>query len=125
MKINNIYNIEGKKFPAGRVTKVIIGPGASIEAKNFVIGYVTIYPQGSVPFHSHVQEEVYIIISGEGIMYVDEEKQSVREGDYIYIPSNSRHLIKNTSSKEMKMIFCYSPKGIVEHWKMEMDGKLK
>ncbi|HHV83271.1 MAG TPA: cupin domain-containing protein [Tepidanaerobacter syntrophicus] len=123
MKINNIFDITGTKFPAGRLTRVMVGPGAPVEAEGFVMGYVTIFPQGSVPLHRHHQEEVYVILRGTGKMHVNDETADVKAGDYIYIDSDSTHLLENTSNEDMIMLFCYSPKGIVEHWQEELEGK--
>lgn len=123
MKINNIFDITGTKFPAGRLTRVMVGPGAPVEAEGFVMGYVTIFPQGSVPLHRHHQEEVYVILRGTGKMHVNDETADVKAGDYIYIDSDSTHLLENTSNEDMIMLFCYSPKGIVEHWQKELEGK--
>lgn len=125
MRINNIFDIKGTEFPAGRLTRVMVGPGASVEADGFVMGYATIHPTGSVPLHSHAQEEVYVILSGKGKMHVDDETSEVKPGDYIYINPNSTHLLENTCDETMIMLFCYSPKGIVEHWKEELRDEMK
>ncbi|AEE91954.1 Cupin 2 conserved barrel domain protein [Tepidanaerobacter acetatoxydans Re1] len=125
MKINNVYNVKGTKFPAGRLTRVIVGPDAPMEAQNFVMGHVTIYAGGSVPLHSHEQEEVYLIVSGSGMISIDNESERVTEGSYVYIPPNSTHILENTSDDNMIMVFCYSPKSIVEHWKQELNGEIK
>ena len=66
MEIINVADIAGMEFPAGRRTRVMVGPGAKLEAANFVMGHVTIYPGGSVPIHAHEQEEVYFIVAGQG-----------------------------------------------------------
>lgn len=125
MKIHNVFDIRGTEFPAGRLTRVIVGPGAPLEAESFVMGYVEIYPGGSIPLHSHGQEEVYIIMAGDGIMQVNGLEEKVKKGSYIYIDPNSSHLLQNTSIENMIMIFCYAPKAIVEHWQQELEGKIK
>ena len=66
MDIINVADVGGVEFPAGRRTRVLVGPDAPLEAERFVMGHVTIFPGGSVPIHSHEQEEVYFIIEGEG-----------------------------------------------------------
>jgi quercetin dioxygenase-like cupin family protein len=125
MKVSNLFDIRGTEFPAGRLTRVIVGPGAPLEARGFVMGYVTIYPGGSIPLHSHEQEEVYIIMAGEGIMKVDGLQEHVKKGSYVYIDPNSNHLLQNTSDENMVMIFCYAPKAIAEHWQQELEGKIR
>ena len=123
MDIINVADISGMEFPAGRRTRVLVGPEAPLEAENFVMGHVTIYPGGSVPLHSHQQEEVYYIVEGQGSILVGDEIRGVKAGDCIYICPNLDHLLKNTAEAgNMIMMFCYSPKTVAEHWAQEMRG---
>jgi quercetin dioxygenase-like cupin family protein len=121
MQVQHISEIAGQIFPAGRETKVLVGPGALVEAEHFVMGHVRIYPGGSVPEHQHEQEEVYFIAEGEGILILDKVEHSVRAGSYVYIPPRIGHSLVNRSQRDMAMIFCYSPKGIVGHWREELE----
>ncbi len=41
--------------------------------------------------HSHEQEQCYYIISGTGLMIIDDQTKEVKEGDAVFIPSNSTH----------------------------------
>jgi len=122
MNIINVADIKGMEFPAGRHTRVLVGPEAPLEAERFVMGHVTIFPGGSVPLHSHEQEEVYYIVSGQGSIAVDEEIRNVQPGDCIYLKPQSNHMLKNTSLENMVMMFCYAPKTVAEHWAQEMKG---
>ncbi|MDI3534344.1 MAG: hypothetical protein PWQ82_709 [Thermosediminibacterales bacterium] len=125
MKKYNVFDIKGTDFPAGRNTKVIVGPGAPVEAEGFVMGYVTIYPGGSVPLHSHEQEEVYLILKGNGEIRIKDKSLSVKKGDYVYISPHQEHHLMNNGKEDLVMIFCYAPKGVVEHWNQEKHGHLK
>ena len=122
MDIINVADVGGVEFPAGRRTRVLVGPDAPLEAERFVMGHVTIYPGGSVPLHSHEQEEVYYIAAGEGSIAVNEEVRSVRSGDCIYIRPQKTHMLKNTATENMIMMFCYAPKTVAEHWAEELKG---
>jgi quercetin dioxygenase-like cupin family protein len=125
MKIINIDEIEGTEFPAGRRTRVLVGPGSKIEGENFVQGYVVIYPDGYIPLHEHNEEETYMIISGNGQMVVDGEISNVKTGDLVYITPNASHGLKNTASQDLIMMFVYSPKVVAKHWEQETSGELK
>jgi quercetin dioxygenase-like cupin family protein len=122
--VHDIFEVAGTTFPAGRCTRVIVGPDAPAEAENFVMGHVTVFAGGSIPEHAHEQEEVYFIVDGQGVLVVDGEEQAVRPGSYVYIRPNQTHLLKNAASGELKLLFCYSPKSIVDHWRQELDGTL-
>ncbi|MDR3588673.1 MAG: dimethylsulfonioproprionate lyase family protein [Negativicutes bacterium] len=124
MMVHHIFEAEGTTFPAGRCTRVIVGPNAPAEAKSFVMGHVTVFAGGSVPEHVHEQEEVYFILEGQGVMAVDGEEQPVQSGSYVYIRPNQTHFLRNTAESELKMLFCYAPKSIVDHWQQELSGTL-
>lgn len=126
MEVNNIFSVSGTRFPAGRLTRVLVGPGAPAEAEGFVLGHVTVEPGGAIPLHAHQQEEVYLILSGRGRIEIDGEIRDLKAGDYVYINPNASHHLENASKEEeLTLIFCYSPKGIVDHWQEELEGKLK
>ncbi len=122
MPVFDLNDVPGTTFPAGRLTRVLAGPGAPAEPDHFVMGYVTIYAGGEVPAHAHTQEEVYFIVSGHGVIEIDNEKTEVGPGSYTYILPGQTHSLRNTAKEDLIMIFCYAPKGIVEHWKEELKS---
>jgi quercetin dioxygenase-like cupin family protein len=122
MQIINLTDINGTTFPTGRKTRVMIGATSPITADNFVMGYVEIEPNGSVPMHSHEQEEVYFIVQGEGTIQINNETETIQEGSAVYIPSFTKHELINTSNVKMIMMFVYSPAGIVSHWAEEQKN---
>lgn len=124
MKKVNVYELEGMKFES-RITHVVIGPNGKYEAENFVQGYSEIDENGTVPMHDHPQEECYTIIAGNGTIKVGSETSTVRAGDYILIPPNVPHSLKNNGLGKMIMMFVYAPKAIVDHWDKELKGELK
>jgi len=121
MPVFHLKDIEGTKFPAGRLTRVLAGPGAPFEPEHFVVGYVTIYPGGSVPGHTHSQEEIYFIVRGNGVIEIDGEETPVAADSYAAILPGQKHSLRNAGNKDLIMLFCYAPKGIVEHWKQELN----
>ncbi len=86
------------------------------------MGYVTIYPGGEVPAHAHGQEEVYFIISGHGTMELGGEQTPVKAGSYVAIRPGQEHCLRNTAEEDLVMVFCYAPKGIVDHWEQELQS---
>jgi len=125
MQKKNIWEIGGNEFPAGRKTRVMIGLNGAIRGEKICQGYVVIYPKGGIPEHVHMNIESYTILKGQGEMTVDGDTQHVKEGDFIFIPSGSRHALVNTGDKDMHMMFVYSPNTIVDHWAQEASGELK
>lgn len=121
----NIWDIDGTEFPAGRRTRVILGQNGALKGEKFCQGYVVIYKDGGIPEHEHETVESYTILKGTGEMTVAGEKQTVSEGDCIFIPSNQTHSLHNTGNEELHMMFVYAPSVVVDHWAQEQSGELK
>ena len=100
----------------------LVGRG-SVEANNFVLGHVTVFPGGSIPLNEHEQEEVYTILQGRGLMRVGEEESEVEAVASIYIPPGAPHQLLNTGSDDLVLFFAYSPGGDVGHWQEERAGR--
>ncbi len=120
MAVFHLNEVAGTLFPAGRLTRVLAGPGAPAEPDHFVMGHVTIYEGGEVPQHAHGQEEVYFIVSGRGTMELEGETMPIEGGSCVDIRPGQSHCLRNTGNEDLVMLFCYAPKGIVDHWRQEL-----
>ncbi len=125
MTIVDLHEVEGRTYPAGRRTQNIVGGPSPIQARNFCMGMVTLEPRGGqVPWHNHDQEEVYLILEGEGEMCVGKELRTVQAGQAVWIPPGEYHQLTNRSDKPLRMLYCYGPAGDVAHWRQELAGTL-
>ena len=125
MTITDLNTLEGRRFPARRRTKNLVGGVAPIQAKNFAMGQVVRDPHGGqVPWHNQEQEEIYYIVQGHGEMCLGKERQEVHSGQAVYIPSQVFHQLTNIGAEPLTMIYCYGPSGDVAHWKQELEGTL-
>ena len=125
MIIADLEKIDGRTYPARRLTKNIAGGQSPIQCDNFSLGYVVLDPEGGqVPWHNQDQEEIYVILEGEGEMCLGDEKHTVTAGQTIFIPPEEFHQLTNTGKTPLKMIYCYGPAGDVAHWRQELDGTL-
>lgn len=115
----------GRTYPARRLTQNIVGGVSPIQASNFCMGHVTLEPLGGqVPWHNQEQEEIYFIVEGRGEICLGEERQEIRTGQAVYIPSGVFHQLTNTGDHPMRMIYVYGPAGDVAHWRQELEGTL-
>ncbi len=123
--VTHLNTLEGRRYPAGRRTRNLVGGSAPIQAHNFCMGFVELDPSGGqVPWHNHDQEEVYFLLSGEAELCLGNEISMVAAGQAVYIPSGVFHQLTNKSSSTVEMIYCYGPAGDVAHWRQELDGTL-
>jgi len=81
----------------GFSTSLLIGESNS-GSKEISIQITHVDPNRMQSLHSHSQTQCYFIISGKGLMFVDDEAEKVQEGNAIFVPSNSTHGIQNIGS---------------------------
>lgn len=125
MTIVKLDETEGRAYPARRRTKNLVGGASPIQCEHFSMGSVVLEPQGGqVPWHNHEQEEIYFILTGRGEMCLDQERQEVRGGEAVFIPSFAFHQLTNVGDEPLEMVYCYGPAGDVAHWRQELDGTL-
>ena len=61
-------------------------------------------PGASIGNHLHDgDEEVYYVIAGEGIMFVNDEEEVITTGDIVLTKSGSYHGLKNTGPDILKI----------------------
>lgn len=68
-------------------------------------------PPGSVThLHKHHQsEEIYYVLSGKGLMTLEDEQIDIREGDTVCIPAGTPHNVKNTGAALLKLLCACAP----------------
>lgn len=121
----NLYDLEGIEYPAGRLSRILVGENGALQGSHFVQGYSIVYPGCGIPEHEHMPEETYFIFSGKGSITVDGENRKVTAGDLILVPSGQKHRLFNDSDVDMHVMYVYAPKMIVSHWRQELQGELK
>ena len=66
--------------------------------------------------HSHFEDELFYMVEGESIVYLNGEEQRLRPGDAFYAPGNSWHNIRRTDMNQAIRYVMF---------KRELKGKLK
>jgi mannose-6-phosphate isomerase-like protein (cupin superfamily) len=72
---------------------------------------ISVYqPRAYVAPHRHrIQEQIYHILDGEGLMEIEGERTVVRRDDVIFIPPGVEHAIYNTGMIDLRFIVVTSP----------------
>ena len=93
----------------GALSKLIVTP-ENTSTKHFDFRLSTYQPKGCVEEHTHeVEEQIYYILEGEGLMELDGDKKIVRPSLTIFIPPQVRHALYNTGTKDLTFLVVSSP----------------
>lgn len=69
-----------------------------------------IWVKDTVRTHQHKNHsETVFVLEGEGRFYFEDSILSIKKGDFIFIPKQTWHSVKVTSSNSMKVISNQSP----------------
>jgi len=110
--IRNVVEVPWQQFPGhfgSALSKPLVRPES---AGSRLIDYrISCYqPMAYVALHTHkVQEQVYHVLDGEGMMEMDGRRQVVRKHDVIYIPPGVEHAIYNTGLGDLTFIVATTP----------------
>lgn len=67
-------------------------------------------PKGYVAPHKHkVQEQIYFVLDGEGLMELDGERFVVRRHDHIFIPPGVEHALYNSGLVDLVFLVITTP----------------
>ncbi|MBV8328162.1 cupin domain-containing protein [Chryseobacterium sp.] len=59
-------------------------------------------------FHQ-VSEQFFYVLKGEAVLYIDEEKFVMQQGESISVRSGAKHFISNESENEVEFLVISSP----------------
>lgn len=110
--IRNIAEEPWQQFPGHfdyALSKALVHPD-TVGSRQVDYRISTYQPMGYVERHVHkVQEQVYHILDGEGLMEIDDEKRVVRKHDVIFITPGTWHSIVNTGLGDLTFIVVTTP----------------
>ncbi|WP_250504722.1 cupin domain-containing protein [Caballeronia sp. AZ7_KS35] len=91
------------------LSKAIVTPDTT--GSRFFDHRISCYEPGAyVQMHSHkVQEQIYHVLSGEGVLTVDGERRLVRANDVTYIPPGVEHDFHCTGTDTLVFLVITSP----------------
>jgi mannose-6-phosphate isomerase-like protein (cupin superfamily) len=110
--IRNIAEVDWWEFPnhiGGALSKPLVMPQTA-GSKHLDYRISLYQPRAHVKLHKHkVQEQVYHVIEGEGLMEIDGRKHVVRKHDFIFLPPGVEHSISNTGVVDLVFLVATSP----------------
>jgi len=109
--IRNIVEVLWETPPAhyDAHSKMLVNPNTA-QTQRFDQRISSYQPKGYVAPHRHkVQEQIYHVLDGEGLMELDGERYVVRRHDVIHIPPGVEHAIYNSGLQDLVFIVITSP----------------
>ena len=69
-------------------------------------GYVRLKEGARTPENTHPdEEEIYLILKGEGLVRIGDEEERVSGGDVLYVPAKTRHEVICDSSAGLEYLY--------------------
>jgi len=110
--VRNVAEVMWEELPGhfgGAFSKMLVRPEVcgSLRIDHRISTY---QPRGYVQPHVHkVQEQVYHVLDGEGLVELDGVRRLVRKHDVIHVPPGVMHAFYNTGLTDLTFIVVTSP----------------
>ena len=110
--IRNIAEVPWRQFPdhfGGALSKPLVMPETA--GSRHIDYRISMYqPMAHVARHRHkVQEQIYHVLEGEGLMEIGDMKRVVRRHDVIFVPPGIDHAIANSGLTDLVFLVITSP----------------
>lgn len=110
--VEKMANLPWQEYPGhfgGALSKALVGPENSGSSRiDFRISRYA--PAAYVGEHVHkIQEQVYYVLEGEGILTLGDDKHLMRTHDYVYVPPGVKHSFTNTGTAGLVFIVVTTP----------------
>jgi len=119
MEVHNQYNMTTKFFSATDKQFTDHPKFSGVQMAVFVTGNDTdsvsvcqliIEPGIAIPVHTHApQVDSIFIVSGQGEGYVNGDWRKLVPGNYLFVPAETEHGIRNTGSEPLVLFVHHSP----------------
>ncbi len=101
-----------KEYPGhfgGALSKELAGP-ATVGSSRIDFRISRYAPAAYVGEHVHqVQEQIYYVLEGEGVLTLDDQSHLLRPHDYVWVPPGVRHSFTNTGTAGLVFLVVTTP----------------
>lgn len=110
--LEKMAHLPWKEYPGhfgGALSKELAGPETTGSSRvDFRISHYA--PMACVQEHVHqVQEQIYYVLEGEGMLTLDDQRHLMRPHDYVYVPPGVRHSFTNTGTAGLVFLVITTP----------------
>jgi len=81
----------------------------------FLLGWTVLPPGARHDRHRHPNaDEFFVVVSGNGLIYTDDEDQSAKEGDVVFTRRGHWHGFNNTGDEDVTLVWGWSGAGSLD-----------
>jgi len=110
--VEQMSRVAWKEFPGhfgGALSKMLAGPD-NVGSSRVDFRISRYAPNAYVEEHTHqVQEQIYYVLEGEGVLTLEDERHLMRPHDYVYVPPGIRHSFTNTGTAGLVFLVVTTP----------------
>lgn len=110
--VSQVAEIDWKEYPGhfgGALSKPLVRP-ETCGARRVDYRISCYQPMAYVQEHVHaVQEQVYHVLEGEGLLTLDGRRVLMRRHDYVFIPPGVRHAFTNNGTVPLVFLVVTTP----------------
>ncbi len=83
--------------------------GDRTPTEGLTVGVAELAPTGEreVLTHRHAPPEVYYVLAGQGVVFVDEEQHALRPGSVVFVPADAEHAAANTGAEPLRLLYVF------------------
>jgi quercetin dioxygenase-like cupin family protein len=79
--------------------------GGMTRSEALTVGVAKLQPGAALSGHRHRQAEVYLVLAGEGSVWVGAGVRPVRAGSAVFVPGGVFHSCENTGDSESRLAY--------------------
>lgn len=91
------------------ILKEILHPDKADLSLRYSLAHAVVPPHTASLKHTLTTSEVYYILSGRGVMHIDEERQEVGPNETVYIPPAGVQWIENIGKEPLAFLCIVDP----------------
>ena len=109
MSLRRNSDIESFQGNEGLKIKQFFNPQNTQNKINYSIAQFTLESGEKSILHKIKSSEIYYILEGSGILYVNDESHNLEKDDSAYVPPNSKQFIANVGTNDLKFLCIVEP----------------
>ncbi len=110
--VANVVDVPWQEYPGhfgGALSKPLVRP-ETCASRRIDYRISSYQPMAHVAEHVHrVQEQIYHVLDGEGVLTLDDRRVVLRRHDYVFIPPGIRHSFTNEGLAPLVFLVVTSP----------------